>query len=49
MKDFSQYLWSTCHGTNNNSIHLKDSKFAIAFCWIANDLSYYKFSKNANG
>ena len=39
MKDMSQYLWTTSHGANNNSIHLKDSKFAIAFCWLAKDHS----------
>ena len=36
----------TCHGTNN---HSKGSKFAIEFCWLANDLSCYIFSKNPNG
>ena len=49
MKDLSQYLLTTCHGTKNDSIHLKGLKFAIAFCWLANDLSCYIFSKNANG
>ena len=34
---------------NNHSIHLKGSKFAIAFFWLANDLSCYVFSKNVNG
>ena len=32
MKDLSQYLETNCHGTNNNLIHSKGSKFAIAFC-----------------
>ena len=39
MKDFSRYLQTTCHGTNSSSIHSKGSKFATAFCWLANDLS----------
>ena len=49
MKDLSQYLQTTsCHGTNNNSTYSEGSKFTIAFCWLANDLSCYVFSKNAN-
>ena len=43
----SQYLQTTCHGTNN-SVHSKGLKFAIAFCWLADNFSCYIFSKNAN-
>ena len=32
MKNLSQYLCKTFKGTNNNSMHSKGSKFAIAFC-----------------
>ena len=39
----------TCHGTNNKLICSKGSKFAIALGGLANDLSCYLFSKNANG
>ena len=49
MKDWSQHLQTTCHSANNNSTHLMDSKFAITFCWLTNDLSCYVFSKNTNG
>ena len=45
MKNLSQYLCKTCHGTDN-SVHSKVSKFAIAFSCLAIDLSYYIFSKN---
>ena len=48
MKDLSQYLQTTCDGANKNSIHSKVSKFVIAFYRLANNLSYYVFSKNAN-
>ena len=48
MKNLSQYLCKTFQGTNNNSMHSKGSKFAIAFCYLTNDLSCYVFSKNVN-
>ena len=49
MKDLLQCLYMTCHSTNNNSIHLKSLKFAIAFSELANELSCHIFSKNENG
>ena len=47
MKDFSHYLQSTCRNTNDNSIHSKGLKLAIALWRLMNDLAI--FSKNANG
>ena len=50
MKDFSQFLFiKNLSQYKQNSIHSNGSKFAVAFCWLSNDLSYYVFSKNANG
>ena len=46
---FIHYSWRPCANTNDNSVHSQGSKFAIVFCLIANDLSYYVFSKNVNG
>ena len=49
MKDLSQFLFIKdvlqCDVTDN-SVHSKGLKFAIVFCWLANNLSYYVFSKN---
>ena len=51
------YLWRTCHNihllrtcqnTNDNSIQSKDSKFAAAFCWLGNDLSYCEWLKKTH-
>ena len=49
MKDLSHYLFIKDLSQYKQQLNtLKSSKFAIVFCWLVDELSYYVFSKNMN-